>query len=59
MLRLTGKYGTNLNALDGRVFDNLSNRLCNLFTGSYNEFACRRMNDIMDGYTTEDALIQR
>ena len=58
LLALAGKYRANLNTLNRRIFDSFGLSLCYLLTGTYNQLASCRMNNIMYRYTTEDTLIQ-
>ena len=40
VLALAGEHRADLNALDGRVFDGLGDRVGNLFAGSHEQLAC-------------------
>ena len=56
LLALAGEYRTNLDALDWRILDSLSNRLCDFLAGMYEHLTCRRMDDIVYRNTAEDTL---
>ena len=56
MLALAGEHRTNLHTLNGRVFDGLCDRLCDLLTGSDNKLTCGGMDDVVYRHTTKDAL---
>ena len=58
LLGFTGQYGTDFNTLNRGIFNLLRNVFGNFLTASHNQFASCRMNNIMYGYTTEDAFIQ-
>ena len=58
MLGLAGEHGTNLDALDGRVFDHLGDGFCNLLASSHDELAGRGMDDVVYTDTAQDALIE-
>ena len=58
LLGFAGQYGTDFNTLNRGIFNLLRNVFGNFLTASHNQFASCRMNNIMYGYTTEDAFIQ-
>ena len=59
MLRLTGEHRTNLDTLNRTVLNLLSLGLSNLFTCGTDKFTGDRMYDIVNRYTTQNALIKR
>ena len=56
LLRLTGKYRTNLNALDIASLNRIGNRLCDLLTCLNKNLTGLGVDDIMNRYTTQDTL---
>ena len=59
LLAFACEHRTNLNALYRAVLNGLRNRFSNLFTGSNDKFAGRRMYNVVNGNTAENTLIER
>ena len=59
LLGLTGEYRADFDLLDGRLLDALSSSFADLFASTDEDFTRRRMDHIVYGDTTEDALIER
>ena len=59
LLALTGEDGADLHLGDRRLLDLGGSLLVDLFIGSDDQFAGDRVDDVVDGAATEDALIER
>ena len=58
VLALASEHRTNLDALDGRVFNLLGNGLGNLLAGCHDELASGGMYDVVHRHTAEYALVE-
>ena len=56
LLAFAGEHRTDFDALDGRVLDGLGLGFGNLLAGGNDKVASSRMNDIVNGNTSKDAL---